>query len=52
MYFIKCRWENEKFNTVHDAKALSRAWSFYTATLTKPRPFKNTSHIKVNFRSL
>jgi hypothetical protein len=34
MYFIKCRWENEKFNTVHDAKALSRAWSFYTATLT------------------
>jgi hypothetical protein len=25
LYFIKCRWENEKFNTLHAAKALSRA---------------------------
>jgi hypothetical protein len=28
LYFIKCRWENEKFNTLHAAKAFSRAWSF------------------------
>jgi hypothetical protein len=36
LYFIKCRWENEHFNTLHAAKALSRAWSFQitSATLT------------------